>query len=66
MTDQDFNTWRVQTFEPFAGDNKQDHVDILKRLDKLNGFHNLILGAGALIGFCTPAGIAIWAILATR
>ena len=66
MTNQDFNTWREQVFEPFVGENKADHLAILTRLTKLNGFHNMILGAGALIGFCTPAVIAIWAILATR
>jgi len=66
MTEEEFDLWRQQVFNPFAEQNQKDHADILTRLTKLNGFHNMILGAGAVIGFCTPAVIAIWAILATR
>jgi hypothetical protein len=60
----DFGAWKQQVFKPFADENTSEHAAILDRLDKLNGFHNMILGAGAIIGFCTPAGIAIWAIIA--
>jgi len=65
MTPEEFDLWREHVFQPFANENKDDHTAILKRLDSLNGFHNKLLGAAALIGFCTPAAIAIWAILAT-
>jgi hypothetical protein len=65
VTAEEFDTWRQQVFKPFATENKDDHTAILKRLDSLNGFHNKLLGAAALIGFCTPLTVAIWAILAT-
>jgi len=47
------------------GELRTELAPIIVRLDKLNGWRNKLLGAGALFGFATPLLIAVWAILQT-
>ena len=62
--DKRFETWQREVYGPDCSRNREQHDEILNRLKLLNGWHNKILGAMAVLGAMVPVAATIAAIVA--
>ena len=52
--------WTRDVFLPYCERSNERFESVLKRLDRLNGWRNKLIGGAAVLGFSTPVIVAVF------